>query len=96
MDNFYVYLSISEGIVIAGLLSWEIFWLSRMYKVLYAMPTAEQLKQMVEIMQKDGEAIRKVVNSIDSLVSSVTGVIGGLFAKSIISSKVEEISHEKI
>lgn len=62
--NIYAVISIVEGFLIVCMLGWEIFWLRRMFKVLYAMPTASQVTQMVEILQKDGQAIRTIAGLV--------------------------------
>ena len=71
--NIYAVISIVEGFMIVCMLGWEIFWLRRMFQVLYRMPTAEQVKQMVDIMQRDGQAIRTVAGFVmPSLFNSTT------------------------
>lgn len=58
----FVLLSLIEGIMICLMLGWEVFWLRRMYTVLWNMPTSEQVTQMVAIMRADGEAIKAVAD----------------------------------
>lgn len=70
MENFFMYISVVEGIVIAFLLSWEIFWLSRMYKVLSNMPTSEQLQEMIDMVKKDRDG---VVSLVQNVMKSVWG-----------------------
>lgn len=66
-STFYMYLSMGEGILICILLSWEIFWLSRMYKVLWNMPTAQQVQEMVEMIKRDRESIKESVVSMSEV-----------------------------
>lgn len=69
--NIYAVVSIVEGFLIVCMLGWEIFWLRRMFQVLWRMPTAQQLQQMVDLMQKDGQAIRGIASFVvPSLFSS--------------------------
>jgi translation initiation factor 2 beta subunit (eIF-2beta)/eIF-5 len=58
-----------EGVIIAFLLSWEIFWLSRMYKVLWNMPTAKQVQEMVEIIKRDRDTLIQKVQEIVDIVN---------------------------
>lgn len=69
MESFFMYVSVIEGIVIAFLLSWEIFWLSRMYKVLWNMPTAQQVQEMVEIIKRDRDTLIQKVQEIVDVVN---------------------------
>ncbi len=79
-SNIFIYISMAEGVMICALLAWEIFWLSRMYKVLYNMPTAEQVDSMVKVIKEDGEKITKVVGSIGELVNGFK-LLAGLAGK---------------
>ncbi len=62
--NIYAVVSIVEGFLIVCMLGWEIFWLRRMFQVLWNMPTADQVKQMVELMRSDGQAIRSIAGLV--------------------------------
>lgn len=85
--NFFVYLSMIEGAVIVCMLGWEIFWLRKMYQVLWSMPTAKQIEEMVNIIKSDRESIKtsllSLVNAFEplkNLFGSLTGsMIGSLF-----------------
>jgi hypothetical protein len=89
--GFFVYLSMIEGLLICAMLGWEIFWLRKMYQVLWRMPTAQQLEEMVNMIKKDRDAIKK---SLESLVEAfeplknvfgngVGGMIGSLFGGTV-------------
>jgi hypothetical protein len=79
MEQFFMYVSIVEGVVIAFLLSWEIFWLSRMYKVLWNMPTAKQVQEMVDVIKKDRDAIASAISEMGSVVKAITTRLSMLF-----------------
>lgn len=76
--NFFKWLSIVEGAVIVCMLGWEIFWLRRMYQVLWAMPTAKQIKEMVEMIQKDKESVVGVMNTFSEVFSYGKAMMNGL------------------
>jgi predicted transcriptional regulator len=57
--DFFKWLSIAEGFMIVCMLGWEIFWLRRMYQVLWNMPTAQQVQEMVEMIKRDRDSIRE-------------------------------------
>ncbi len=79
-SNFYMYLSMGEGVMICILLAWEIFWLSRMYKVLWNMPTAAQVQEMVEMIKKDRESIRESLVNMSEIFTYAKGMIGNIFS----------------
>lgn len=86
MENgsVFMYLSVVEGLLICCMLGWEIFWLRKMYQVLWSMPTAKQIQQMVDMIQSDRDSIK---NSLLSLVNAFEplkamfggGMLSGLF-----------------
>lgn len=83
--SFFMYLSAIEGLLIVCMLGWEIFWLRRMYQVLWNMPTAKQIGEMVEMIRGDRDAIKQAIVSltgafdpVKSMFSSLTGgLLGG-------------------
>lgn len=83
--SFFMYLSAIEGLLIVCMLGWEIFWLRRMYQVLWNMPTAKQIGEMVEMIRGDRDAIKQAIesltgafNPLKSMFSSLTGgLLGG-------------------
>lgn len=85
--SFFVYLSMVEGGLIVCMLGWEIFWLRKMYQVLWAMPTAKQIGEMVEMIKNDRESIKTSLMSLVSafeplkqMFGSLTGgIVGSLF-----------------
>jgi len=90
MENasVFMYLSVIEGLLICCMLGWEIFWLRKMYQVLWSMPTAKQIGEMVEMIKKDRDAIKNSLTGlVDALAplknllngSGVGGMIGSLF-----------------
>lgn len=76
--DFFKYLSIVEGLMICLMLGWEVFWLRKMYQVLWAMPTAKQVQEMVEMIKKDRESIRASLESISNIFEYAKGMIGNL------------------
>ena len=93
MENasVFMYLSVIEGLLICCMLGWEIFWLRKMYQVLWSMPTAKQIGEMVDMIKKDRDAIK---NSLTGLVDAleplknilnngVGGMIGSLFGSTV-------------
>jgi len=86
-SSFFMYLSVVEGLLICGMLGWEIFWLRKMYQVLWSMPTAKQIAEMVEMIKSDRDSIKTSLLSLvgafeplKSLFGSVTGgIVGSLF-----------------
>lgn len=83
--SFFMYLSAIEGLLIVCMLGWEIFWLRRMYQVLWNMPTAKQIGEMVEMIRGDRDAIKQAIvaltgafDPVKSMFSSLTGgLLGG-------------------
>jgi hypothetical protein len=96
MEQVFVYLSIAEGFMIVCMLAWEIFWLRKMYQVLWKMPTADQLDEMVAMIKSDRDSIKHslsaLVGAFDPLqkvFSSLTGgMLSGLFGG--VTTKVED------
>jgi high-affinity Fe2+/Pb2+ permease len=84
MEQFFMYISVVEGVVIAFLLSWEIFWLSRMYKVLWNMPTAKQVQDMVDMIKKDRDAIASAISEMNDMMK-VAGQKISLISSSLYS-----------
>lgn len=78
-NNFFMYLSCVEGFMIVMMLGWEIFWLRKMYQVLQAMPTAEQLKKMIQMIKEDRDKIADGFDSIVSAFDPIKNMLGGLF-----------------
>lgn len=84
MENtsFFMYLSCIEGLLIVCMLGWEIFWLRRMYQVLWNMPTAKQIGEMVEMIRGDRDAIKQAIMSLtgafDPLKNMFSSLTGGL------------------
>ena len=86
MENgsVFMYLSIIEGFMIVMMLGWEIFWLRRMYQVLWRMPTASQLDNMLNMIKDDKETLTKaimtMVGAFEPLKHIFGNGIGSLFA----------------
>lgn len=80
--SFFMYLSAIEGLLIVCMLGWEIFWLRRMYLVLWNMPTAKQIGEMVEMIRGDRDAIKQAIMSLtgafDPLKHMFSSLTGGL------------------
>ena len=80
--NFFMYLSVAEGLLICCMLGWEIFWLRKMYKVLWSMPTAKQIGEMVEMIKSDRDSIKNslsaLVGAFEPLKNVFNGLAGGL------------------
>lgn len=80
--SFFMYLSAIEGMLIVCMLGWEIFWLRRMYQVLWNMPTAKQIGEMVEMIRGDRDAIKQAITSLtgafDPLKNMFSSLTGGL------------------
>ena len=89
MENtsVFMYVSIIEGLMICCMLGWEIFWLRKMYQVLWSMPTAKQIEEMVAMIKSDRDSIKTSLLSLvgafeplKSLLSGgMSGMLGGLF-----------------
>ena len=77
-----MYLSAIEGFMIVCMLGWEIFWLRRMYQVLWRMPTSDQIAEMVKMIKDDRDAIRgsltSLVSAFDPLKNLFMNGFGGL------------------
>ena len=80
--NFFMYLSAVEGLLIVCMLGWEIFWLRKMYQVLWRMPTSEQIGSMVDMIKSDRDSIKNslsaLVGAFDPLKNVFNGLTGGL------------------
>lgn len=76
--NFFMYLSVAEGLLICCMLGWEIFWLRKMYQVLWRMPTSEQIGRMVEMIQKDRDAIKTSLGGLVGAFEPLAKAFGGL------------------
>lgn len=80
--NFFMYLSVAEGLLICCMLGWEIFWLRKMYQVLWSMPTAKQIGEMVEMIKSDRDSIKNslvaLVGAFEPLKNVFSGLAGGL------------------
>lgn len=97
MENasVFMYLSVIEGLLICCMLGWEIFWLRKMYQVLWSMPTAKQIGEMVDMIKKDRDAIK---NSLTGLVDALeplknilsNGVVGSVMGLFGTTAKKEE------
>lgn len=93
-NSFFMYLSAAEGFMIVCMLGWEIFWLRRMYQVLWSMPTSKQIEEMVSMIKSDRDSIRQ---SLSNLVDAFTplkalftsGILGGLIGGFKQTSKME-------
>lgn len=90
MENasVFMYLSVIEGLLICCMLGWEIFWLRKMYQVLWRMPTSEQIEQMVTMIKSDRDSIKTSLLSLvgafeplkNILGNGVGGMLGSLFS----------------
>ena len=76
--NFFMYLSVAEGLLICCMLGWEIFWLRKMYQVLWRMPTSEQIGKMVEMIQNDRDAIKTSLGGLVGAFEPLAKAFGGL------------------
>ena len=96
--NFFVYLSMIEGALIVCMLGWEIFWLRKMYQVLWSMPTAKQIGEMVDMIKSDRDSIK---TSLLSLVGAfeplqkMFGNLGGGIVGSLFGGKAQGIGTDK-
>lgn len=75
--NFFVYLSLIEGLAICCMLGWEIFWLRKMYQVLWSMPTAKQLEEMVTMIKSDRDSIKMSLAALVAAFEPLKNVFGG-------------------
>ena len=76
--NFFMYLSAAEGLLIVCMLAWEIFWLRKMYQVLWRMPTSDQIGKMVEMIQSDRDSIKTSLVGLVETFSPLVKMFGGL------------------
>lgn len=64
------------------MLAWEIFWLRKMYQVLWRMPTSQQLAEMVEMIKSDRDSIKAslgaLVGAFDPLKNALNNGLGGM------------------
>lgn len=82
-NSFFMYLSIAEGFLIVCMLGWEVFWLRKMYQVLWRMPTSQQIGEMVNMIKSDRDSIRQSLVSLVGAfepLKSMFGSLGGTFA----------------
>jgi predicted transcriptional regulator with HTH domain len=75
--SWFVYLSIVEGLMICCMLGWEIFWLRKMYQVLWRMPTSQQLEEMVKMIKSDRESIKTSLVSLVAAFEPLKALLGG-------------------
>ena len=86
MENasVFMYLSVIEGLLICCMLGWEIFWLRKMYQVLWSMPTASQIEQMVTMIKSDRDSIKtsllSLVGAFEPLKALLGGGVGGVLS----------------
>lgn len=78
MENFFVYLSLAEGLMIVCMLGWEIFWLRKMYQVLWRMPTSQQLEEMVNMIKSDRDSIKTNLTNLVGVFEPLAKAFGGL------------------
>lgn len=93
MENgsIFMYLSVFEGLMICCMLGWEIFWLRKMYQVLWSMPTAKQIEEMVAMIKSDRDSIKtSLLSLVDAfgplktlLGGGVTGMLSGMFGSTV-------------
>lgn len=80
--SFFVYLSLAEGLLICCMLGWEIFWLRKMYQVLWRMPTSAQLTEMVDMIKSDRDSIKaslqNLVGAFEPLQRMFGNINGGI------------------
>ena len=76
--NFFMYLSAAEGLLIVCMLAWEIFWLRKMYQVLWRMPTSDQIGKMVDMIQSDRDSIKTSLVGLVETFSPLVKMFGGL------------------
>lgn len=83
-NNVFVYLSMAEGLLIVCMLGWEIFWLRKMYQVLWSMPTASQIEEMVRMIKNDRDSIKtsltSLVGAFEPLKNMLGGGVGGMLS----------------
>jgi len=90
-SNFFMYLSVAEGFMIVCMLGWEVFWLRRMYQVLWRMPTSAQIGEMVDMIKSDRDSIRQslagLVGAFEPLQKMFGSMTSGLFSQSTIKKE---------
>lgn len=77
-SDFFKWLSIGEGFMIVCMLGWEIFWLRRMYQVLWCMPTSKQIEEMVSMIKSDRDSIRQSLSSLVVAFEPLKNLFGAL------------------
>lgn len=77
-NSVFMYLSIAEGLMIVCMLGWEIFWLRKMYQVLWSMPTAKQIEEMVAMIKSDRDSIKTSLVSLVGAFEPLKNVFGSL------------------
>ena len=93
--NFFMYLSVAEGLLICCMLGWEIFWLRKMYQVLWRMPTSEQIGKMVEMIQNDRDAIKTSLGGLVGAFEPLVKMFGGLNGlTSLLGSGIKTVNKE--
>lgn len=76
-SSIFMYLSVIEGLLIVCMLGWEIFWLRKMYQVLWRMPTSQQIEEMVGMIKSDRDSIKTSLLSLVSAFEPLKALIGG-------------------
>jgi len=76
-NSVFVYLSVFEGLMICAMLGWEIFWLRKMYQVLWSMPTAKQIEEMVAMIKSDRDSIKTSLLNLVSAFEPLKNFLGG-------------------
>ena len=76
-NSVFVYLSVFEGLMICAMLGWEIFWLRKMYQVLWSMPTAKQIEEMVAMIKSDRDSIKTSLLSLVGAFEPLKSLLGG-------------------
>lgn len=98
-SNFFVYLSMIEGALIVCMLGWEIFWLRKMYQVLWAMPTAKQIGEMVSMIKDDRESIKtslmSLVSAFEPLKQMFGNLTGGMLGSFFSGQKTTIVGNDK-
>jgi hypothetical protein len=75
--SIFMYLSVFEGLMICCMLGWEIFWLRKMYQVLWSMPTAKQIEEMVAMIKSDRDSIKTSLHSLVGAFEPLKALLGG-------------------
>lgn len=89
MENasVFMYLSVIEGLLICGMLGWEVFWLRKMYKVLQCMPTSTQINEMVIIIKSDRDAVKAGLGALIGAFEPLKSLFGGGILGSMFGGK---------